>query len=196
LELLLQQQVRLPPEGQIRPSKGLIAKFVQSKDLTIPNPSLVKSGDRKTETPANDRGRFLYLYFQCSEVGRAKWHISEECFCRGFKLNRCSRGRYEIDADEKATYEGPIRLVNECIGDLSSVESYNWREERLPGLRVVCFGRFWVRGLPFPNARHLRHPFQWKNTLPWYLGPAAKVRILRFKNLPPFRHYRGLQNRV
>jgi len=31
---------------------------------------------------------------------------------------------------------------------------------------------FWVRGLPFPNARHLGHPFQWKNTLPWHLGPA------------------------
>ena len=26
---------------------------------------------------------------------------------------------------------------------------------RAPGLIVVCFGRFWVRGLPFPNARHL-----------------------------------------
>jgi hypothetical protein len=48
---------------------------------------------------------------------------------------------------------------------------------------VVCFGRFWVRELPFPNARHLRHRFQWKNTLPRHLGPAAKVRILRFKNL-------------
>jgi len=54
-----------------------------------------------------------------------------------------------------------------------------------PGLIVVCFGRFWVRGLPFPNAMHLGHPFQWKNTLPWHLGPAAKVRILRFKI---FRH--------
>jgi hypothetical protein len=32
---------------------------------------------------------------------------------------------------------------------------------------------------------HLGHPFQWKNTLPWHLGPAAKVRILRFKI---FRH--------
>jgi hypothetical protein len=62
---------------------------------------------------------------------------------------------------------------------------------RLPGLIVVCFGRFWVRGLPFPDARHLGHPFQSKNTLPWHLGPAAKVRILRFKNLPPFRDYRG-----
>jgi len=65
-----------------------------------------------------------------------------------------------------------------------------------PGLIVVCFGRFWVRGLPFPNARRLGHSFQWKNTLPWHLGPAAKIRILRFKNLPPFRHYRGLQNHV
>ena len=36
-----------------------------------------------------------------------------------------------------------------------------------------------------PNAMHLGHPFQWKNTLPWHLGPAAKVRILRFKI---FRH--------
>src|SRR5882672_12414725 len=67
------------------------------------------------------------------------------------------------------------------------------REARLPGLIVVCFGRFWVRDLPFTNARHLGHPFQWKNTLPWHLGPAAKVRILRFKNLSPFRHDPGLQ---
>src|ERR1700684_182078 len=29
-----------------------------------------------------------------------------------------------------------------------------------------------------------------------YLGPAAKVRILRFKNLGRFRHRRGLQNHV
>ena len=40
------------------------------------------------------------------------------------------------------------------------------------------------------------HPFQWKNTLSWHLGPDAKVRILRFKNLPRFRHDRGLQNHV
>jgi hypothetical protein len=44
----------------------------------------------------------------------------------------------------------------------------------LPGLIVVCFGRLWVRGLPFPNARHLGHPFQWKNTLPWHLSPASQ----------------------
>jgi hypothetical protein len=29
------------------------------------------------------------------------------------------------------------------------------RKRVLPGLIVVCFGRFWVRGLPFPNARPL-----------------------------------------
>jgi hypothetical protein len=42
--------------------------------------------------------------------------------------------------------------------------------------------------------RRLGHPFQRNNTLPWHLGPAAKVRILRFKNLPPFRHDRGHLN--
>src|ERR1035438_524189 len=81
-----------------------------------------------------------------------------------------------------------------CSADLIFCgDEHRVLEGRLPGLIVVCFGRFWVRGLPFPNAMHLGHPFQWKNTLPWHLGPAAKVRILRFKNLPPFRHYRGLQ---
>jgi hypothetical protein len=51
----------------------------------------------KTETPANDRGRFLYLYFQFSEIGRVKWHISEERFCRGFKLKPAAAwGGYEI----------------------------------------------------------------------------------------------------
>jgi hypothetical protein len=67
---------------------------------------------------------------------------------------------------------------------------------RLPGLIVVCFGLFWGGGLSFLYARHLGHPFQWKNALPWHPGPAAKVRILRFKSLPPFRHYRGLQIHV
>jgi hypothetical protein len=44
----------------------------------------------------------------------------------------------------------------------------------LSGLIVVCFGRFWVHGLPFPNARHLGHPFQWKNTLPCTYAPPPK----------------------
>jgi hypothetical protein len=63
----------------------------------------------------------------------------------------------------------------------------------LLGLLAVRLGRFWVRGLPVPNASHLADPFQRKNTLPWHLGPAAEVRTLRFKNLPPCRHDPGLQ---
>src|SRR5580704_7066230 len=31
-------------------------------------------------------------------------------------------------------------------------------------------GRLWPRGPPFPNARRLGHPFQWKSALPWHLG--------------------------
>ncbi len=41
-------------------------------------------------------GVFFYLYFQCSEVGRVKWHISEECFCRGFNLKLLKKKRVEI----------------------------------------------------------------------------------------------------
>jgi hypothetical protein len=63
-----------------------------------------------------------------------------------------------------------------------------WLEEFAAPL--LCFERH----LPSLTARHLGHPFQWKKTLPWHLGPAAKVRIL--KNLPPLRHDRGLQNHV
>jgi hypothetical protein len=73
-----------------------------------------KNGLRETETPANDRGRFLYLYFQSSEIGRVKWHISEECFYRGLKLKPAEVPAFmEFDADEKATYERPIELVDE-----------------------------------------------------------------------------------
>ena len=50
--------------------------------------------------------------------------------------------------------------------------------------------------LPAANEMLPLHPFQWKNILPWHLGTAAKVRILRFKNLPPLRHDPGLQNHV
>src|ERR1039457_746098 len=64
------------------------------------------------------------------------------------------------------------------------------------GLDAVGVRRVWVRGLPFPNAMHLGHPFQWKNTLPWHLGPAAKVRILRFKIFRHSRYDPSLQNHV
>ncbi len=87
---------------------------------------------------------------------------------------------------------GPEQLPDACpdhpIQSSAFSTSFGRRKRHFPGLIVVCFGRFWVRGLPFPNARHLGHPFQWKNTLPWHLGPPAKVRILRFNNLLSFRH--------
>ena len=58
----------------------------------------------------------------------------------------------------------------------------DWRTlARLPGLIVVCFGRLWVRGRT-----------QFLGTQ----APAAKVRILGFKNLPLFRFCRCLQNHV
>jgi hypothetical protein len=53
------------------------------------------------------------------------------------------------------------------------------RLAHLPGLMVVCFGRFWVRGLTSQMRGTWAHPFQWKNTLLWHPG-RAKVRILRF----------------
>src|SRR6266404_6721855 len=97
--------------------------------------------------------------------------------------NRICRGPPEADEWKRVTLD--------CkLSDMGSINTSAF------GLIVVCFGRFWVRDLSFPNARHLGHPFQWKNTLPWHLGPAAKVRILRFKDVSPFRHYRGLQNHV
>src|SRR5258708_38989459 len=68
--------------------------------------------------------------------------------------------------------------------------------KRLPGLIVVCFGRFWVRGLPFPNATHLGHPFQWKNTLPWHLRPRRQSQNPPLQDVSPFRHSRRLQNHV
>lgn len=48
-----------------------------------------------------------------------------------------------------------MRVAVQQFADFSS----KGREECLPGLIMVCFGWFWVRGLPFPNARHLVHPF-------------------------------------
>jgi hypothetical protein len=87
-----------------------MAKIVHPKDLSLnssrqrtwkqPKPLAevrsTKSG-QQMETPANDRGRLLYLYFQCIEIDRVKRHISEECVCHGFKLKLDAvRGRHEI----------------------------------------------------------------------------------------------------
>jgi hypothetical protein len=57
--------------------------------------------------------------------------------------------------------------------------------ELFTGLIVVCFSRFWVRGLPFPDARYQGHPFQWKNTLPWHLAAPPKSESFASKS---FRH--------
>src|SRR5712664_4849742 len=72
--------------------------------------------------------------------------------------NRICRGPPEADEWKRVTLD--------CkLSDMGSINTSAF------GLIVVCFGRFWVRDLSFPNARHLGHPFQWKNTLPWHLGP-------------------------
>jgi len=74
----------------------------------------------------------------------------------------------------------PAKVANHRIGgqrvarDLGRMQNFTRRHRRLPGLIVVGFGQFWVRGLPFPNARHLGHPFHWKNTLPWHLEHFSK----------------------
>ena len=65
------------------------------------------------ETPANDRGRFLYLYSQCSEVDRVKWHISEECFYRGFKLKLLQSGAVMKLTLTRSRLVDTNRLVNE-----------------------------------------------------------------------------------
>lgn len=102
-ELLLQQQVSPPPEGQIRPSKGLIAKFVQSKGLEA---AVSEKAVSKIETPAKDRRRFLYLYFQCIEVGRVKWHISGRMFLWRFQIETgWSPAVMKCESDEKPTCE-------------------------------------------------------------------------------------------
>jgi hypothetical protein len=49
---------------------------------------------------------------------------------------------------------------------------------------------------PVPKCDAPRAPISVEEHTSMHLGPAAKVRILRFKNLPPFRHYRGLQHHV
>jgi hypothetical protein len=68
------------------------------------------------ETPANDRGRFLYLYFQCSEVERVKRHVSEETFSRGSKLKPAAvRDRHEIWRCRKADLCGLLDLLMSAL---------------------------------------------------------------------------------
>jgi hypothetical protein len=79
--------------------------------VSHPSPT---EGTRKTETPANDRGRLPYLYFQCIEVGRVKWHISEECFCRGSKLKPARVFALRLDdanSDDVQLQPGTLRFM-------------------------------------------------------------------------------------
>lgn len=57
------------------------------------------------ETPAKDRGRFLYLYFQCIEIGTVKWHIPRRMFLSLFQIETCSPpgAVMKFVAEEKAT---------------------------------------------------------------------------------------------
>ena len=75
-----------------------------------------------------------------------------------------------ISNDKSASLE---RLVGDCW---RVYRDRSWSASVGSGSVV---SRFQVRGTHF----------QWKNALPWHLGSAAKVRFLRLKNLPPFRHY-------
>src|ERR1700734_2694549 len=49
---------------------------------------------------------------------------------------------------------------------------------------------------PIPKCEAPRAPILVEEHTSTAPRPATKVRILRFKNLSPFRHYRGLQNHV
>ena len=49
---------------------------------------------------------------------------------------------------------------------------------------------------PVPKCDAPRAPISVEEHTSMASRPRAKVRILRFKNLPPFRHDRGLQNHV
>jgi hypothetical protein len=81
--------------------------------------------------------------------------------CRSGRITRNTEGASPALRNDHSPDGGRSARSSRCL-----------TRARLPGPIVVCFGRFWVRGLPFPNARHLGHTFQWKNTLPWHLGPS------------------------
>jgi hypothetical protein len=42
----------------------------------------------ENENAADDRGRFVSVYFECSEIDGTNWQTFEKCACRGFKLKR------------------------------------------------------------------------------------------------------------
>lgn len=75
LYLLLNHGVRGAPEGQIRLSKGVIAKFVQTLKLEV----------RKSHFGQMERPRWLFcflssgwrldLYFQSSKLALINWHF-------------------------------------------------------------------------------------------------------------------------
>ena len=82
----------------------------------------------------------------------------------------------------------PLRV---CRGRLCRDGRHSCKQ-RKGGAASVLVGASTERvGQPAPRA-----PFSVEEHTSMAPRPAAKVRILRFKNLPPFRHYRGLQNHV
>jgi hypothetical protein len=86
--------------SQIRPSKGLIAKFVQRKDLrtaggvptrgadNLPYPSQIKSHRHGGFFTFPDLLLEVDLYFQCNELGGWKWQVFEAELDRGPILGR------------------------------------------------------------------------------------------------------------
>ena len=58
----------------------------------------------------------------------------------------------------------------------------------LPGLIVVCFGRFWVRDLPFPNAGHLGTHFNGRTHFHGTKAPPLKSESSASKIF----HYSGI----
>ena len=64
--------------------------------------------------------------------------------CRSGRITRNTEGASPALRNDHSPDGGRSARSSRCL-----------TRARLPGPIVVCFGRFWVRGLPFPNARHL-----------------------------------------